>query len=712
MAKRTQILSNETINSKGYIVLNDGIIWDRYKNNPILMLEHEDTKEPIGRVENIRFENGNWVGELKFAPTEEGKRKEKLYDEGYYNAVSICGAVQFADNNGMKYAVKFEVWEISLVAIPSNPDAVGTPINKEGLNIIFNSNFGEQYIEKLSANAQSLINKYEQKNICMEKEKKIEDSVNENLNTESKNLSEKEKVIDNDSIQSLNAEKDKPLSEKTFINTIKSLFVNKNLEENQKTNEELHAVSTDISNNITEKIVDTVNENEKLSINPNASIYHEKVTINDPMNEFNSVSEFLSSKEGKHKMKVIAKLGAMTANEIEKTFKTSDVKFYIPEVASLMAADKKYSNFLSKMTFDINYANGRKDVESMPQMLQRLSSGENTIDFITNSPDLARLTWLPMFMRQLLPDNSFADRCQRVSGESRVGMIWVNSAIKPAVYVGDRAPLNTSNYLYDDTPVGLIEKVFSLQPIEWQTANSDVLVYDDRSWGMSEAMRILAVKMHNYYLQKFAEAASVKVPMTGTTTFSASNAFPSNASAAGTLNAIRLFDLVSMETAFTNQNFALDKGECVAVMDAIYMEQLKNDPLITSILSAYAGERTPRYLTYSSFSMQPRSITTLYDTSSSKVVDPELYLDGKVSSNGTIPAYTPPVLNATAYGVVLCFIPGECIIALGNVNTHMVENPNDYAWKFSMDVRTGAGAARANGAGIGLIIPKVSSTGD
>ena len=50
-----QILSDETMNRKGYITLNDGVNWDEYRKNPVLMLEHEDDKQPIGRIDNIRF---------------------------------------------------------------------------------------------------------------------------------------------------------------------------------------------------------------------------------------------------------------------------------------------------------------------------------------------------------------------------------------------------------------------------------------------------------------------------------------------------------------------------------------------------------------------------------------------------------------------------------------------------------------------------------
>ena len=153
----------------------------------------------------------------------------------------------------------------------------------------------------------------------------------------------------------------------------------------------------------------------------------------------------------------------------------------------------------------------------------------------------------------------------------------------------------------------------------------------------------------------------------------------------------------------------MDYNEAVMVMAAAYFEQLQNDPLITSILSKQTGRVGPMTVQYSGFEAMPRSTVAAYDTASSRVVDAELYCDGKVNADGTIPSYTAPVLAATAYDIALGFIPGEAIIAQGNTNVHMVQNPNDYSWVMSMDIRSGAGAARKDGLGIGIIIPAVSA---
>ena len=173
-----QILSDETMNRKGYITLNDGVNWDEYRKNPVLMLEHEDDKQPIGRIDNIRFEDNAWYGDLVFADTEEGREKEKLYNEGFYNAVSISGLATKVKREGVVYAVQFDVWEVSLVAVPANPNAIAQRTSdKSTLSVSFND-VDDKLIEpdSLSAYQISTINKFKEN---MEANNKPETEVKE-----------------------------------------------------------------------------------------------------------------------------------------------------------------------------------------------------------------------------------------------------------------------------------------------------------------------------------------------------------------------------------------------------------------------------------------------------------------------------------------------------------------------------------------------------
>ena len=286
------------------------------------------------------------------------------------------------------------------------------------------------------------------------------------------------------------------------------------------------------------------------------------------------------------------------------------------------------------------------------------------------------------------------------------GIIWITSAIKPKVYFGKRAPVNVSPSLYDDDPVGIIMHLFALENIVWQQANTDLLAYDDVALGTSEALRWLSSKAHNYIIQKLSEDASVKHLTTGNKTYSATNAFPANPKATGTLKEIAPDDFLAMQTAFINQNYVMENFAAEMVMPGIMHQQLQSNAMLTNLLTKNAGSMRPMFGEYAGFAFRPRSITTLYDSASSKIIDPELYLDGKITDEtGAIPTYTPPVIPATAYGSALAFIPSEAIIAIGRTNVHMVTDPSNYGWRMSMDMRLGAGAARKGGLGIGVIAP-------
>lgn len=120
-----QVLSDESLNDRGFRVMNKSIKWDRYLKNPVLVEQHMSWEPPIGRIDDIKLENDAWTGVLVFASTEKGKMYEKLYNEGCIRAVSIGGNAVIVENErGEKKTKSFDVFEVSLVTIPSNANAV------------------------------------------------------------------------------------------------------------------------------------------------------------------------------------------------------------------------------------------------------------------------------------------------------------------------------------------------------------------------------------------------------------------------------------------------------------------------------------------------------------------------------------------------------------------------------------------------------------
>ena len=336
-----QILSDETMNRKGYITLNDGVNWDEYRKNPVLMLEHEDDKQPIGRIDNIRFEDNAWYGDLVFADTEEGREKEKLYNEGFYNAVSISGLATKVKREGVVYAVQFDVWEVSLVAVPANPNAIAQRTSdKSTLSVSFND-VDDKLIEPDSKQAYqiSTINKFKEN---MEANNKPETEV-------------KEEALK--ALESVEAAPEEPSAEhKGFMSRVLSSLsaitsmLNDRKEEAQaqpeaeslKAPEAAEAPETEKTE--TEQEAQKAPEGkEELSAKPEPKIFniHEK-TPKIKMTAFKSVNDYLRSDEGQYKFRQIQKLSAVPSKELRRPENATPVEF-VREYSALMANDPGFS---------------------------------------------------------------------------------------------------------------------------------------------------------------------------------------------------------------------------------------------------------------------------------------------------------------------------------------------------------------------------------
>ena len=687
-----QVLSNESVNDKGYIVVNSSIDWSRYKKNPVLMLQHFQLDNPIGSVREIKFntEKKRWEGVLYFASTEEGQKYKQMYEEGSYNAVSIAGKAEFAEKRGRKFTSKFIVYEISLVAIPANEDAVAIREKNAKLGCLpvdFCITESAQ-VEQLSSDFENEINNILE---TMEEEKK------EQLNAETPENIEKETPAQEE------------LSSQSILLQIRdslSSFFSKNKEEKQEKEEIETQPKEELSEepeNI-EKLEheeEKPQEQEKLSVNP-----EEKTLSIDKsyqiMSNYSSLNDYLSDKSKEAK---VARMARLSATESELLSVQDDLK----ELSSVMLNDKALMSSFGS----IQITSPKRGTMSVKDMLsaiitdqETLQAGGKTYPFL-GDPDLAAVQWIGLFFRLLFPVNTFADRIPRISS-TQAGTIHVQSAYDPEVYFGNNAPANQASvYSYDDLAIAIPTRVFSLQPTLFQPANDDMLNYDKRALGMAEALRVIANAAHNYYLQVIAEAAAKnKVIMSGTETFASAGMFPANTSASGNISKITVADILALSSMFRNQNFNFDYEYPELVMDSVFYNQLIADSQFVNLLNRPTENIRPMGVTAYNFEIHARSIVSLYNTATNAIVDPKLY-GIPLETNGNIPSsYQSPSLAATAYGCAVGFFPSQVIIGIGNTHVHMVQDPTRYGWLFSTDFRTGCGSARKNGVGTGLIAPK------
>lgn len=130
---QTFILSDESVNSHGFIVKTNGIDTSRFAKNPIMLYNHSREQGIIGRWENIRVEGSQLLADAVFDENDAlGAMIKTKVETGFINSVSI-GIENIEDSveNGVKTVFKSVLFEVSIVDIPANPNAVKVAGNGE-----------------------------------------------------------------------------------------------------------------------------------------------------------------------------------------------------------------------------------------------------------------------------------------------------------------------------------------------------------------------------------------------------------------------------------------------------------------------------------------------------------------------------------------------------------------------------------------------------
>lgn len=120
------LLSDESLNSHGFVVLTSGINLDRFKANPVMFLNHDRGKGIAGKWENIRVDENKLFGTPVFDMEHEpGKTAGEQAESGFLNGASIgIDNVLFSEINGIQTAVSCDLFEVSVCDIPSNQNAL------------------------------------------------------------------------------------------------------------------------------------------------------------------------------------------------------------------------------------------------------------------------------------------------------------------------------------------------------------------------------------------------------------------------------------------------------------------------------------------------------------------------------------------------------------------------------------------------------------
>ncbi len=124
--KNTFVLSDESLNSYGFVVLTSGIDTSQFERNPVMLYMHNRDGNVIGRWENIRKQGKRLLGDAVFDDsTELGSTVKKQVEKGFLRCVSI-GIEETSTEflNGVQTVTKCRLIEVSIVDIPGNSNAV------------------------------------------------------------------------------------------------------------------------------------------------------------------------------------------------------------------------------------------------------------------------------------------------------------------------------------------------------------------------------------------------------------------------------------------------------------------------------------------------------------------------------------------------------------------------------------------------------------
>lgn len=204
------VFSNEHPNSQGSIVRNNTIDFSRYNINPVLLANHDWKSLPIGKMTDIRLEaNGDYTGIPVFHEiTDESKTYSQLYKGGWLSTASIGGEASWRkdfntgrfikneegktiaelNTDGFMESSYFDLFEISLPTLPSNPTAATEDALREaGVRFsvnIYNKEDESKDIENFTSN------------IELKTRELVELSTNNNSKTMAKKVEEPEATVE------------------------------------------------------------------------------------------------------------------------------------------------------------------------------------------------------------------------------------------------------------------------------------------------------------------------------------------------------------------------------------------------------------------------------------------------------------------------------------------------------------------------------------
>lgn len=121
----TLIINDESaVNDRGYRLLNSGLDRSRYDKNPVMLHQH-DVDQIIGHCTSLYISGSKLMGTFEFDDDPLSRDIEHKAMNGSLRGVSASFYVRNTENRPEgEFVTEWELLEVSLVTLPSNPNAV------------------------------------------------------------------------------------------------------------------------------------------------------------------------------------------------------------------------------------------------------------------------------------------------------------------------------------------------------------------------------------------------------------------------------------------------------------------------------------------------------------------------------------------------------------------------------------------------------------
>ena len=124
------IASTEAVDRVGDVILQSGWDLEPFRANPVILRQHDHSR-PVARAENVRVAGDELRMTIVFPPpggSADADETWNLVEAGVLRALSV-GFMPLEtrprpNSSGGLTIVRAELWEVSLVAVPANPEAL------------------------------------------------------------------------------------------------------------------------------------------------------------------------------------------------------------------------------------------------------------------------------------------------------------------------------------------------------------------------------------------------------------------------------------------------------------------------------------------------------------------------------------------------------------------------------------------------------------